>query len=55
MGDGVCALRKGHPLAGKPLTAVQYAGLLHVLVAPRGRAGGTVDKALAKLGRRRRV
>lgn len=51
----VCALRKGHPLAGKPLTVAQYAGLLHVLVAPHGRAGSTVDKALAKQGRRRRV
>ena len=51
----VCAIRKGHPLAAKPLTAAQFAGLFHVLVAPRGRAGSIVDKVLAKQGRRRRV
>jgi DNA-binding transcriptional LysR family regulator len=33
----------------------QYTTMHHVLVAPRGRAGGTADHALAELGERRRV
>jgi DNA-binding transcriptional LysR family regulator len=51
-----CVLRRGHPLArGKRLTLRQYTAMHHVLVAPRGRPGGTADHALAELGERRRV
>ncbi len=51
----VCVLRKDHPAADAPLTIDQFAALPHALVAPRGRAGSIVDKALARLGKRRRV
>jgi DNA-binding transcriptional LysR family regulator len=48
-------LRRGHPASRRPLTPARYAALDHVLVAPRGSAGGVVDEALARLGLRRRV
>ena len=51
----VCVMRKGHPLAKKRLTLDRYCAASHALVAPRGRPGGYVDEALAKLGRSRRV
>ena len=40
---------------GRRLTLKQYTSMHHVLVAPRGRPGGTADHALAALGERRRV
>lgn len=49
-----CAVRHGHPLAGR-LDLDNYCRLSHVLVAPRGNAGSTVDTALRALGRARRV
>lgn len=51
----VCAVRKGHPRVRKVLTLEAFIALPHALVAPRGRSGGIVDAALAKIGRRRRV
>jgi DNA-binding transcriptional LysR family regulator len=51
----VCVVRRGHPLASKRLTAAAYAGARHALISPRGKEGGFVDDALAKLGLRRRV
>ncbi len=51
----VCALRRGHPAATRRLTLDRFCDLDHVLIAPRGTAGGYVDDALARLGRRRRV
>ncbi len=51
-----CVVRREHPqVRGGRLTLKQYTALDHVLVAPRGRAGGTADSALAALGERRRV
>jgi DNA-binding transcriptional LysR family regulator len=53
----LCVLRRGHPLASKPLTIDEYVSIDHVLVSPGG-AGefeGTVDAALARSGRTRRV
>ena len=46
--------RKGHPLRDR-LDVERYAAAGHVLVAPRGTAGGAIDVALAALGQRRRV
>jgi DNA-binding transcriptional LysR family regulator len=51
----VCVVREGHPLVKKRLSLDEFVALPHALVAPRGDAGGVVETALAKLGRRRRV
>lgn len=50
-----CVVRRDHPHVRGRLTLPQYASMHHVLVAPRGRAGGAADAALAALGERRRV
>lgn len=50
----VLLLRKGHPALAR-LDVARYAKLGHVLVAPRGTAGGAVDVALAAQGLARRV
>jgi DNA-binding transcriptional LysR family regulator len=51
----VCVMRKGHPLAGQPLTLDAYTQAHHLLVSFSGRPRGYVDQALAALGRQRRV
>lgn len=48
-----CALRKDHPV--RRLTLDAYARAGHVLVTPRGDLSGTADRALEKVGRRRRI
>lgn len=55
--DGVyvCVMRKGHPLAGSPLTLDQFCAARHMLVSFSGRPYGFIDEALASLGRQRRV
>lgn len=51
-----CLLRADHPaIAGGSLSLADYAALPHLLVAPRGRPGGIVDRALAERGLTRRV
>jgi DNA-binding transcriptional LysR family regulator len=51
----VCVMRRGHPLADTPLTLDAYCAAHHLLVSFSGRPHGLVDKALATLGRQRRV
>jgi DNA-binding transcriptional LysR family regulator len=51
----VCVVRRGHPIGERRLTPRRYAALEHVLVAPRGRPGGTFDRLLAERGLERRV
>jgi DNA-binding transcriptional LysR family regulator len=51
----VCVLRRGHPALARKLTAARFAQLGHVLVSPRGRSPGAVDRALKKRGLARRV
>jgi DNA-binding transcriptional LysR family regulator len=51
----VCVMRRGHPLAARPLTLDGYCGAQHLLVSFSGRPQGYVDQALAGLGRQRRV
>lgn len=51
----VCALRQGHPLAGKPLTLDGYLGLGHAHVSGRRRGAGHVELALKAIGSRRNV
>lgn len=47
--------RKGHPDIGRHLDLETYLRLGHVLVSVEGGKEGAVDRALAKLGRTRRV
>ena len=49
----VCVMRKGHALAGQPLTLDSYCAAHHLLVSFSGRPLGQVDQALAALGRQR--
>ena len=51
----VCVVRAGHPLTKGKLTVKRFAEARHLLIAPRGRPGGVVEDALAKLGLERRV
>lgn len=52
----VCVMRRGHPLARRPVLSLDdYAGAEHLRVNFAGRHHGFVDEALAGLGRRRRV
>lgn len=48
-------VRKKHPLTEGPVTPERYAGGTHILVSRRGRDGGLVDEALARLGLARRI
>jgi len=54
-GQYICAMRKGHPLAGAPLTLDAFCAARHLLVSFSGRPFGFIDEALAALGRKRRV
>lgn len=51
----VCVMRRGHPLAGRPLTLDDYCSAEHLLVSFSGRPHGLMDQALAAFGRRRRI
>src|SRR5262249_54000738 len=51
----VCVVRLGHPLEHQRLTVARFAAASHALIAPRGKEGGLVDDALAKLGHERKV
>ena len=51
----VCIMRRGHPLADRPLTLDAYCAAHHLLASATGRPQGYVDQALTALGRQRRV
>lgn len=51
----VCLVRAGHPVVNGSLSMDQFVALEHALISPRGRHGGFVDTALARLGKKRRV
>ncbi len=51
----VVAMRRDHPLAGRPIDLQAYCAAQHLLVNFSGRAQGYVDQALADLGLARRV
>lgn len=51
----VCIVRKGHPLAGKRMTANAFVRFPHVSVSRRGRFEGPIDVELAKIGLKRTV
>jgi len=50
-----CVVRKNHPRIAGKMNLECFLALQHVLVAPRGRSGSTVDAALAKRGLARKV
>jgi DNA-binding transcriptional LysR family regulator len=50
-----CIVRKDHPRVKKNLTLELYLELEHVLVSQRADSPGSVDRALAAKGKRRRV
>lgn len=50
-----CVMRRGHPLAERELTLDAYCAAHHLLVSFSGRPHGSIDEALATLGRQRRV
>ncbi len=50
-----CAMRKDHPLAGRPLSLEAYAAAEHLLVSLSGDPRGMVDDLLEQQGLRRRV
>lgn len=54
-GEYVVVMRKGHPLAGQPLSLDAYCEARHLLVSFSGRPFGFVDESLAALSRQRRV
>jgi len=51
----VCVMRRGHPLARRRLTLDTYCAAHHLLVSFSGRPQGLVDRALADIGRQRRI
>ena len=51
----VCAMRRGHALAGSMPTLDTFCAAHHLLVSFSGRPHGFVDQALAGMGRQRRV
>ena len=54
--DGfVCAVREGHPSVKRTLSLQRFVELGHILIAPRGEPGSSVDTALAAQGLSRRI
>ncbi|HEY1384791.1 MAG TPA: LysR family transcriptional regulator [Dongiaceae bacterium] len=53
--DFVVLARPGHPIIGRKLDLARYLECGHLLVSAAGDARGTVDNALAKIGKERRV
>ena len=51
----VCLVRADHPTVRGALSLDAYLALDHALIAPRGKQGGHVDRALSRLGKKRRV
>jgi DNA-binding transcriptional LysR family regulator len=51
----VCVVRANHPTIGDRLRLDHYLAARHVLVSPRGRPGGAIDRVLARRGESRRV
>lgn len=54
-GQYAVVMRRGHPLAGQPISLDDYCSARHLLVSFSGRPYGFVDEALSALSRRRRV
>lgn len=55
VGEYVCVMRRGHPLADSPLTLGDFCAARHLLVSFSGRPYGFIDQTLGALGRERRI
>jgi DNA-binding transcriptional LysR family regulator len=55
VGEYVCVMRRGHPLASETLTLDNYCAARHLLVSFSGRPYGFIDQTLGALGRERRI
>ncbi|MES2250694.1 MAG: LysR family transcriptional regulator [Pseudomonadota bacterium] len=55
LGQYVCVMRRGHPLASAPLTLDNYCAARHLLVSFSGRPYGFIDQTLGAMGRERRI
>jgi DNA-binding transcriptional LysR family regulator len=55
LGQYVCVMRRGHPLADTPLTLDGYCAARHLLVSFSGRPYGFIDQTLGALGRERHI
>lgn len=55
VGEYVCVMRRGHPLADSPLTLDDFCTARHLLVSFSGRPYGFIDQTLGALGRERRI
>jgi DNA-binding transcriptional LysR family regulator len=55
VGEYVCVMRRGHPLADQPLTLDAFCAARHLLVSFSGRPYGFIDQTLGAMGRERRV
>jgi DNA-binding transcriptional LysR family regulator len=51
----VCVVRRRHPTVKTRLSLTQYLALSHVLVSSRSDSPGSVDRALAALGKKRSI
>ncbi len=51
----VVVARRGHPVAGQPMSLETYAAQNHCLVSPRGTTTGALDRVLVDFGLKRRV
>lgn len=51
----VCVVRRRHPTVKTKLSLAQYLALSHVLVSSRSDSPGSVDRALAALGKKRNI
>jgi DNA-binding transcriptional LysR family regulator len=51
----VCVVRRRHPTVKTKLSLAQYCALSHVLVSSRSDSPGSVDRALATLGKKRTI
>lgn len=48
-------VRRGHPIAKKPLTLERFLSLRHLAISPEGSDGNPLDKHLATLGKQRHI
>ena len=55
VGEYVCVMRRGHPLADSALTLDNFCAARHLLVSFSGRPYGFIDQTLGALGRERRI
>jgi DNA-binding transcriptional LysR family regulator len=55
VGQYVCVMRRGHPLADAPLTLDDFCAARHLLVSFSGRPYGFIDQTLGAMGRERRI